>query len=198
MSFLNTDVYSHSEHIFRFAAWSASTAARSSPKCRFSVKIGNKILLDSDLYKYSYGFNYLPEPNEFDIEHKKLCNKIIQTSKKYLPKKKSEKFSYGIAAKLLNCYFKSIYLIQFQSSLDKTTQSKVDAIHPPIDRILLTELSKKDIIKERVKFWREKANYGWSKFKEQDYDEVIKEIKEIQKEKNEPLWMIENAWLGYQ
>ena len=102
MSLSITNNYNHTEHIYRFAAWSASTAARSSPKCRFSVKIGNKILLDSDLYKYSKSFNYLPEPNEFDIEHKKLCNKIIQSSKKYLPKK----FSYGIAAKLLNCYFK--------------------------------------------------------------------------------------------
>ena len=196
MSFLNTDVYSHSEHIFRFAAWSASTAARSSPKCRFSVKIGNKILLDSDLHKYSKSFNYLPEPNDFDIEHKKLCNKIIQSSKKYLPKK----FSYGIAAKLLNCYFKSIYLIQFHSSLDKNNQSKVDAIHPPIDRILLTALSKdnNEKSKERDKFWKEMVKKGWSNFDYKQYEKVIKKIKEVQKEKNEPLWMIENAWIGYQ
>ena len=39
---------------------------------------------------------------------------------------------------------------------------------------------------------------GWSNFDYKQYEKVIKKIKEVQKEKNEPLWMIENAWIGHQ
>ena len=199
MSLSKTNKYNHTEHIFRFAAWSASTAARASFNCIFKVKVGSAILKDSDLYKYSNSFQYLPEPNKFDAEHKKICKKIIESSKNY-KNDISGKFTYGIAAKLLNCYFKSIYLIQFQSSLDKNNQSKVDAIHPPIDRILLTALSKdnNEKSKERDKFWKEMVKKGWSNFDYKQYEKVIKKIKEVQKEKNEPLWMIENAWIGHQ
>ena len=195
-----TDRYNHTEHIFRLAAWSSSTAARSSPKCRFSVKVGSKILRSSDLYKFSIGFNYLPEHNQFDKTHEEFCYKIIQSSKKYLPKEKYDNFSYGIAAKLLNCYFKSIYLIQFQSGLDKTTESKIKVIHPPIDNVLLTALSnnKNEKINKRDEFWRKMASRGWSKFQKNEYINVIEKIKEVQKEKNEPLWMIERAWQGFQ
>ena len=123
----------------------------------------------------------------------------MESSKKYENDILGE-FTDGIAAKLLNCYFKSIYLIQFQSSLDKNTQSKVDAIHPPIDRVLLTALSKdkNEKLNERDEFWREKAKNGWSNFDYDEYETVIKKIKEVQKEKKEPLWMIEYAWQGYQ
>ena len=197
MSLSKTNKYNHTEHIFRFAAWSASTAARASFNCIFKVKVGSAILKDSNLYKYSNSFQYLPEPKKFDAEHKKICEKIIKSSENY---KISGKFTHGIAAKLLNCYFKSIYLIQFQSSLDKNTQSKVDAIHPPIDRVLLTALSKdkNEKLKERDEFWRDKAKKGWSNFDYYEYETVIKKIKEVQKEKDEPLWMIEYAWQGYQ
>ncbi len=200
MSVLNTDVYSHSEHIFRFAAWSASTAASAYKKCRFSVKIGSKILLDSDLYDYTKGFKILPKAEQFDELHKKLCYKIIYASKKSLPEERYKHFSYGIAAKLLNCYFKSIYLMQFHSALDENIKSKISVIHPPIDRVLLMSLSKNnnEKIKSRDKFWKKMALRGWSKFQEDEYKAVINKIKEVQKEKNEPLWMIEESWQGFQ
>ncbi len=69
---------------------------------------------------------------------------------------------------------------------------KLNALHPPIDGLLMNALAKNT---EKKSFWRKYKNKGWSNFKAEDYKVVIEEIRGITKGE---LWKIENYWSGYQ
>ena len=107
----NLKAYDLTEHIFRFAAWSASTAASSSKTCRFKVDKGRQILIDTGLKKLAEGFHNLKDVEEFDAWHDKKCLELKKKAKYILKEasaqKKKKTFTYGIAAKLLNCYLKT-------------------------------------------------------------------------------------------
>ena len=55
----NIEKYGQEEHVFRYAAWAASTAAGASQKCRFKVSKGLRLLEEADLSKLAKGFHYL-------------------------------------------------------------------------------------------------------------------------------------------
>ena len=124
--------YSIVEHRFRFAGWCAATAASSSPVCRFKVQTGLEILRLAGISTQFVDWSDIPSSEaEFDELHKKTCQKIIQTAN--LPRVKlsgkQAKFTYGIAAKLFNCYLKPIYLFNAgQSFLDKTVEKEAKTV----------------------------------------------------------------------
>ena len=200
--------YDQVKHIFRYAAWAASTAAGSSQKCRFKVAKGRDLLAEADLKKLAKGFDYLKDVDEFDKWHDEKCEELVQKAKeilKYTNSKKKPSFTYGVAAKLLNCYLKTIFVTQFNGSLLPVEREKISAIHPPIDRLLLNSIrsnldllyAKSEIINKR-KFWKCKDIQSWSLYEAGDYKKVIGEIKQIQKKRNQPLWKIEAFWQGHQ
>tara|TARA_B100001057_G_C22786910_1_gene925982 strand:- start:351 stop:983 length:633 start_codon:yes stop_codon:yes gene_type:complete len=204
----NIEKYGQDEHVFRYAAWAASTAAGASQKCRFKVSKGLRLLEEADLSKLAKGFHYLEDVKDFDIWHDGKCEELTNKAKKILsPTKSGEKprFTYGVAAKLLNCYLKTIFVTQFIGSLSANEREKVSAIHPPIDRLLLNSIKTnlKQIyavseIEEKRKFWRSKDIQSWSLYEARDYKKVIGEIKQIQEKRNQPLWKIEAFWPGHQ
>jgi hypothetical protein len=171
-------MYKLFEHKHRFSAWAASRAA-SVIGCRFSVEVGQEILeiiKDTPLPKNQKEFN------EFHLTQR---NKIISKAKML-----KLNFSHGVAAKLLNCYYKSMYVN------DQSIDIKIrNIIHPPIDALLLESLYKNDVGGAKKK-WKKAKNIRWSKFSSEDYQEVIDEIIIIYKK--EGLWKVEEYWSGYQ
>ena len=204
----NIEKYGQEEHVFRYAAWAASTAAGASQKCRFKVSKGLKLLEEADLNKLAKGFHYLEDVEGFDIWHDEKCEELTKKAKEILNDTKSgekPRFTYGVAAKLLNCYLKTIFVTQFIGSLSANEREKVSAIHPPIDRLLLNSIKTnlKQIyadseIEEKRKFWKSKDIQSWSLYEARDYKKVIGEIKQIQEKRNQPLWKIEAFWPGHQ
>lgn len=122
--------YDINDHRHRFYAWAAATAARQSPKCRFRVKTGVN-LIESNLSEAKENMSLrdialtpenLPSPDELDDEHEKwryaLCD--IAQNKEGL-----SNFSHGVAAKLINCYFKGVFICG-----GYINHSKVVGLHP--------------------------------------------------------------------
>ena len=72
---------------------------------------------------------------------------------------------------------------------------KRNAIHPPIDRLLLQQLVNKNVNKKK-KVWRSSMGRGWSNFTYDEYMTVIAEIREAIVQ--EPIWKIEYYWIGFQ
>ena len=185
--------YTLHEHSFRFAGWCAATAAGRSPNCRFTIETGMKILSISGVKEKFQTWDDLPDTeNEFDELHKYLTNQIIQAahSSGIKLKGKKQRFTYGIGAKLLNCYLKPIYLASHQNTLPQSLSKKAALIHPPVDRILLKNCQKF----ERQHF-KDLENISWSTFTKTQYFFTINLIRKFLN--NRPLWHIEYYWDGF-
>lgn len=171
-------MYTLFEHKHIFSAWAASRAA-STKTCRFKVELGQEIL---EILKNKK----LPKSQKlFDEFHKNMRNFIITKAAKL-----GLNFTHGIAAKLINCYLKSMYVND--ESIDKKIRN---IIHPPIDSLLLESLYKNDVGGAKKK-WKKAKNIRWSKFSSIEYQEVIDEIIKIYNQ--EGLWKVEEYWSGYQ
>jgi hypothetical protein len=193
--------YNLVEHSRRFAIWCASIAASRSPKCRFSVEQGKKMITETEeLYQLAGRPDLLPEKKNFDTRHKEWRLDLINNAQNMIGNGAGREFTHGVAAKLINVYLKSIFLssnIQLESDKDR---SKIDALHPPIDRLLLTALGKdqncpKPRHNGKTVSWNFFVNSGWSKFNNEEYEEVIKAIHGITQG---VLWKIESYWKGHQ
>jgi len=179
--------YTIKEHKFRFAAWASSRAAGTSPLCRFKVNQGIEILLNSGLLDYVDNVELLPEDkSDMDCFHEKMRENIISEAGKL-----GLDFTHGVAAKLLNMYFKIIFICGGHE-----VNKKVGYLHPPIDAVLLDSL-KINNVGGLKKEWNKSAKIRWSKFTSNDYQNVINNIKLVVKD-DKPLWVIENYWQGYQ
>ena len=155
-------------------------------KCRFTVEQGKCLLEKAGLKNVGLNLENLPEPSDFDEEHKKWRNAIIRASEEG-----GLNFTHGVAAKLINIYLKSIYVCS-----NEYNNEKVKAIHPPIDSVLLDALYKENVAEKKDK-WQAARKVKWSKFNCRQYQEVIDAIKTtISKERG--LWEIEEHWQGYQ
>lgn len=197
---LGSDGIDHhpAEHRFRFATWAAATAAsRSRAVCSFTVETGARLLRETPLKFLALGPHWLPEPNSFDEVHHRWCFDLSRRDDR------PEGFNYGIAAKLVNVYTKALFLPAFgggwfhpydSSLVDNDYTRRCEALHPPIDSILLRELALRDqggLGRE----WRQLRDRRWSNFEEEDYFKAIRLMKQVTG--NRP-WRIEALWQGYQ
>lgn len=192
--------YHPAEHRFRFAAWAASTAARSSRKvCTFPVSAGAQLLQMSDLKWLSLGSHWLPRSREdFDRAHQRWCESILRQAQSSL----STSFTYGISAKLVNCYLKALFL-QTMVGLPFDPYNERDELwhdastrflHPPIDRLLMEEAARRSdaAMKRR---WKQLIGIGWSRFSRGDYADAIHLCREMV---GEDVARIEVCWSGFQ
>lgn len=183
--------YTVNHHAHIFAAWAASRAA-SVKNCRFSVKVGQAILGEWSFANDYLNFaesdksQLLPTKKHFDEFHREWRNEIIELAAKH-----DLGFTHGVAAKLINIYLKALYLNFFGKAAES-----VNAIHPPIDSVLLVELCKQNF-GAKGKFWREANLKRWSKFSSKEYEEVIHLIR-LSLPDNQGLWTIEQYWQGHQ
>lgn len=192
--------YHPAEHKFRFAAWAASTAARSSRQvCTFPVSAGAQLLLRSDLKWLSLGSHWLPRSRHgFDQTHQRWCNDILRLAQSEI----SKSFTYGISAKLVNCYLKALFLqtmvgLPFDPYTERNEigwDTSTRFLHPPIDRVLMKEAARRsdNAMKRR---WKQLIGIGWSKFSHDDYADAIRLCREMV---GEDVVQIEACWTGFQ
>ena len=176
-----------------FACWASSRAAGVSPLCRFKVEKGKEILdkvFGEDGQK-ALDDSFKENQEDFDDYHEKIIKKVIEYSKKNKIKSKEHpkgKFidgmSYGVAAKLINLYFKVIFICG-----NYKDDPRINYIHPPIDSLLLDSLYKE----KKDKLWKE----TWSNMTSKRYKKIIEGIKK-EITNNDGLWSIEKHWEGHQ
>lgn len=192
--------YHPAEHRFRFAAWAASTAARSSRQiCTFPVSSGAQLLRMSDLKWLSLGSHWLPRSREeFDQAHQRWCEAILRRAQSEI----SPSFTYGISAKLVNCYLKALFLqtmvgLPFDPYAERDEMgwdASTRFLHPPIDRLLMEEAARiSDTATKRR--WKQLIGIGWSKFSRGDYADVIRLCRDMV---GEDVARIEACWTGFQ
>lgn len=176
--------YTFENHKHRFAVWCGATAGSRSKLCRFSVSKGKKILEQAgispqgELEQLSH-----MSSSDFDKWHKQICIRMIDKAKDI----GLNEFTYGVSAKVLNCYLKAYF---------NNSDSILNHLHPPIDRILLKKLADKNIGGFQLE-WKKFMSIGWSKFEESDYCECIDLIKKFLQPNFSP-WKIEYFWPGHQ
>lgn len=180
-------------HRYKFAAWAAARAASSSKSARLKVKFASQLLRSvPGLYHLALGTEWLPPRSAFDEEHHRWCCAIIDAAAS--DEARPMFISYGVAAKLVNCYLKALFLSQFGVPSEDDFDGKIDAIHPPIDRLLLKDLTAKNVGGHKGE-WLALYTKGWSNFDHADYVAAIKLIRDATDGR---LWAIEAYWTGYQ
>jgi len=177
--------YTIDEHRHRFAAWAASRAA-SVKGCRFTVKVGKRILEDAgfvDLLKHP---SMLPDPQHMDLTHRDWRKQVISAASSYGPH-----FTHGVAAKLINVYLKSAYVCGGHHD-----DPRVRDLHPPIDGLLLDSLYRENVGGLRHD-WSKTRKTRWSRLNSDEYENLISTIRKFLGP-DRPLWELELYWRGYQ
>jgi len=189
--------YSIEDHQHRLAAWSASRAASASKLCRFSVKQGVWILEKSGFNAALAKPEQLPEPKFIDEKHLEWREDVIKAAQSldvpFLHRQAASKqlpLSHGVAAKLINTYLKARFVCGGYHQ-----HPNVEALHPPVDRLLLNQLAKENVAGLKHE-WLMHKNKAWSKFTSDDYQAVINHFRQAMP--GRPLWEIEQYWQGYQ
>ncbi len=178
--------YTIEEHSHRFAAWAASSAASASKLCRFTVHEGVTILEACGFDAAFSSPDQLPLAAALDAQHREWREDVIAAAVN-----QRREFTHGVAAKLINCYLKVRFVCGGHSA-----DSRVQALHPPIDELLLKQLAALNL-GGHARRWRTFRYARWSKFDSATYEEVIALIRDSLPP-NEPLWKIEEYWDGYQ
>ena len=198
---IEKEKYSLTEHYHRYACWTAAQAIRRAVN---GAKLGlKKTSFISDLF-------VIGKPSEITINQQKvttinLLDKILSINaetedefKKYhINTSRSiikalnditdkDAYTYGIAAKIIGIYFKTIIL-----SMPITISGKlIEVIHPPIDSILLENIAKHG--KGKIRFKNENIKkVKWSKLNEKDYWALIETLKIW---KYPISWRLEEHW----
>lgn len=188
--------YSIEEHRHRFAGWCAASAARSSYKCRFSVASGVALIEKIGLKEEAKSWDVLPSANSFDEIHREWRKRMVAEAPRIVGQGKNREFTHGVAAKLINCYLKPLFVIGIgkdHESMPSEHLEKLNAIHPPLDRVLLGALIKGEPTGRAI--WQSAQKIGWSAFNSEEYEEVIEAVRECT---NGRLWCIEEHWVGFQ
>jgi hypothetical protein len=170
--------YSHFDHRHKFAAWCAARAVQRN--------FAKTLILKNALEK-SGVVEFVKENEEKDISqsdfdkyHESWCESIIQTWER----DEIKGASYGRAAKLLAVYIKSMIVV-------RNGQSKLSAVaHPPIDRMILKNISNDEGIKHPNRTgWKE---INWTKMNKSEYKNLINDFRQVLS--GQPLWVIEKYW----
>jgi hypothetical protein len=180
----NAVAYDLNEHRHRFAAWAAGRAA-SVRGCRFPVATARQLIDNAGLKTMIANPDNLPCPQNMDDMHSEWRRNMVESEAG-----QAVGLNHGVAAKLINVYFKSAFVCGGYEG-----HEKVKALHPPIDRLLLNGLAAVNFGGNRDQ-WRQFSNNGWSTFGAEEYQEVITLIRDSIG--NNPLWNIERHWPGNQ
>jgi len=175
--------YTIEEHKHRFSAWAAGRAA-SVTRCRFSIRQAKAILEAAGLNQLLASPNNLPLPSDTDSCHRTWRKNVIKAAKR-----NGINFTHGVAAKLINIYLKVGFVCGGHHA-----DPRVQALHPPIDSLLLDELSIKDVGGFRDD-WNKARQIRWSNFDSTQYEDVIKNIRASIP--NQALWKVEQYWPGH-
>jgi len=168
------------EHRHRFSVWAA---ARATQRGFTSVENLRDALENCGIA------NFLRNPDAlttdqpaFKEQHKIWCRSIVD----FLRHRDIAKVTYGRAAKLVAIYLKSMVILGTSAN---TTLASV--AHPPIDRILLQNLSRATEIHSQHKTRFRTIN--WTELDEQSYYDLISDLRGCLRA-DEPFWSLERFW----
>ncbi len=209
---MNISSYNLDLHKHILARWAASRAASQSKNFKFKVKLGAELLLlgekgsatnDENFTEYIKQIKHFNTQDDFDSWHHQTIKNMRSDSNKLRElldehNKLQKHYSYGIAAKILNCYLKVFFLEFFGK------QEFADFIHPPVDALLLEALKKEDneLFTFNSKIFK---NIGaqkipkWTVINEYEYKGIVNLMKKFISSRNQNgLWKIESFWVGHQ
>lgn len=167
-------------HRHNFAVWAAARAAQ---RGFTSVAILKAALESSGLPGEISDSSKWPEcPEQFDVFHRLFCTKIMDQ----LRTTKVGNVTYGRAAKLVAIYLKAMIVC---SEHDGAAFAKV--IHPPIDRVLLHNLSRDDSFDRQLR--RHWGNVTWTSLSESEYFKLIGQFRKSGLD-TPAFWMLERYW----
>lgn len=172
--------YDHAEHLHRFACWTAAAAVR---RAFAGNEVIAKVIEDVNLKQELSELNTEALSSEsFDETHTKLANELIEVLKNRLESEAAKKMvTYGRAAKIIAIYIKTCYVIPDpECALSRVA-------HPPIDRILLSQISKCH------KIFDDKLP-NWTQLDQDKYTALINELRHIEPDH---FWKLERYWQSY-
>ncbi len=158
--------YNFNQHRHNFAVW---TAARAVQRNFTSTENIAKAIEKSELRNFIESYKYISQ-TEFNDFHVKCAKKLIKSLQ-------VQKCTYGIAAKIIAIYLKTAWILYSKGQF-------CENIHPPLDRVLITNFIKCNNIKE----YKYKP---WTKLTQTDYWKLI-EI--IEKYNGSVDWKLERYW----
>lgn len=171
--------YSHFQHRHNFAAWCAARAVQrgfaKTPILKEALEKSGVV----EFIKEKTGEELSQE--NFDKLHEQWCDVILKNWEMASVKGAS----YGRAAKLVAVYIKSMIVVQ-------TDGNKLSNIaHPPIDRILLQNISKDKTIRHPKKCdWKQ---INWTSLDKRAYIKLVSDFRQVFEGK--PFWAIEKYWI---
>ena len=170
--------YSHFQHRHNFAVW---CAARAVQRKFAKTPVLKEALENSGVAEFvSQNEDKTISQKDFDKLHADWCDSILQTWKN----KNVNGSSYGRAAKLIAVYIKSMTIVRNgQSSLS-------EAAHPPIDRMILHNISKDKAITHPNRLKWKAVN--WTELEKIEYLNLINDFRKVFHGK--PFWHLEQYW----
>jgi hypothetical protein len=172
------DNYTIEEHLHRYACW---TAARAASISRFKnseiVSCFEKVSLREKVQslRHEYNLNH----NDYLQWFISMCDKIMVALNEIETKEKGRRISFGIAAKLVSIYIKTVEVLPTKGA------SRLSNIaFPPIDSILLNNLKKKSNL--------EITSVNWSKMEKGYFIDLINQLKAFIGDL--PFWKLELYW----
>jgi hypothetical protein len=163
--------YTFNQHRHNYSVW---TAARAVQRAFTSTANIRRAIEDSSLRRFSETESDISE-DEFEAFHRKCSNEIITS----LISQSVKNVSYGRAAKIIAIYLKTSVVIASQSN-DKRSL----IIHPPIDSILLKNLSIQ-ILPQKI------TAKPWTQLDEAGYWSLVSQIMAVPKAFD---WTLEEHW----
>lgn len=140
--------------------------------------------------------------DDFDKEHKKICNSILEKVEEEKDVLK-EKMHYGQAQKWLNMTLKYMWLTGIWES-EFNTGNLLTELHVPVDRYIIEAVWKNKNITLPLKGVNRNKDYkhpadkveAWSKWEGSDYDKFQESLKqELKKEGMIPILWENSKWI---
>lgn len=172
--------YDHAEHLHRFACWTAAAAVRRAfAGNEVIAQVIEDINLKQELFELK---NVEPSAEKFDEKHKEYSYRLVTRLKELLNSQaEKDKVTYGRAAKIIAIYIKTCYVIPDpECALSRVA-------HPPIDRILLSQISKCH------KIFDDKLP-NWTQLDQDKYTALINELRHIEPDH---FWKLERYWQSH-
>lgn len=172
VSLLAPMVYTIEDHIHRFAVWTSARAIQRAFTTTSNIETAINISeLRNEVIEFS------KNSVDYDSWHKNICTELIKAFKRL-----SIACSFGRAAKLVAIYVKTTVVIR-----DGGTSEFSKVAHPPLDRILLLNLHKKN---KSLQLNKE----TWTKWDDEKYYSVIQKLRQFN---YDYFWKLEADWTPY-
>jgi hypothetical protein len=168
------------EHRHRFSSWAA---ARATQRSFTSVENLRDAIENCGIVGFLRNNSAMStDEAAFNNQHKIWCRSIVD----FLNSRGISKVTYGRAAKLVAVYLKSMIIIG-----PNANSSLASVAHPPVDRILLKNLSSAPEIENPHRArWR---FINWTELDEQSYYYLVSQLRRCLRD-GEPFWSLERFW----